>query len=318
METATPATAPAETINRLISHGADAGSGPEDLLQRITSRLRQAGDLPGASVDQQIQLLEALCAFELGRFLLANRGLNAYWTHQVVTYPHGATPRDSMSDLESRVFEKLPAVLATRERFGIFRRQLQALLQGPAPVLASIPCGLMGELLLLGHGPQSAATLVGIDLDQQALNGARALAQERGLADRVVLRCEDAWTFGSRDEFDVLASNGLNIYEPDDARVTALYRSFFDALKPGGSLVTSFLTPPPALSDASPWNLAEVDAEALALQHLLFVRIIEAKWSAFRTHAQTRAQLEAVGFVDIAFTDDRARMFPTVVARKPV
>jgi hypothetical protein len=51
--------------------------------------------------------------------------------------------------------------------------------------------------------------------------------------------------------------------------------------------------------------------------HLLFVRIIDAKWSAFRTHAQTMTQLEDAGFVDITFIDDRARMFPTVIARKP-
>jgi SAM-dependent methyltransferase len=301
--------------DRLISHGVDPRHDREDLLQRIKSRLHREGDLPGASVDQQIGLLEALSAFELGRFLLENRGLNAYWTHQLVTYAQGAKSTGSTSELEYRIFEKLPAVLATRERFGIFRAQLQALLR-PGLALASIPCGLMGELLLLDYSGQPDITLVGVDLDQQALNSALALAQERGLAGRLSLRCEDAWASSLRGEIDVLASNGLNIYEPDDARVTALYRSFLDTLAPGGTLVTSFLTPPPTLSAESPWNLAEVDRESLALQHLLFVRIIEAKWSAFRTHAQTRAQLEDAGFIDIRFIDDRARMFPTVVARK--
>jgi SAM-dependent methyltransferase len=303
--------------NPLISHGADSQNGWEDLLQAIKARLREAGDLPGATVDQQVSLLEQLSTFELGRFLLENRGLNAYWTHQLVTYRQGAEPAGSLSPLEVRIFEKLPAVLATRERFGIFRQQLQTLLK-PGLALASIPCGLMGELLLLDYDGQSDITLTGIDLDQEALNGALALAKERGLADRLSLRCEDAWISGPGGEFDVLASNGLNIYEPDDARVKALYRSFFNALKPGGTLVASFLTPPPALSEESPWNLTEVDHESLALQHLMFVRIIEAKWSAFRTHAQTMAQLEEAGFVDIRFIDDRACMFPTVVAQKPM
>ena len=81
--------------------------------------------------------------------------------------------------------------------------------------------------------------------------------------------------------------------------------------------MTSFLTPPPTLSAESPWKMAQLDPAALALQFLLFVRIIEVKWGAFRTHAQTRAQLERAGFVDIRFIDDRASMFPTVVARKP-
>jgi hypothetical protein len=64
--------------------------------------------------------------------------------------------------------------------------------------------------------------------------------------------------------------------------------------------------------------MAEVDSESLALQHVMFVRVIEAKWSAFRTHAQTMVQLQDAGFADIRFIDDRARMFPTVVAQKPL
>jgi SAM-dependent methyltransferase len=302
--------------DQLISHGASPKNDHEDLLESVKSRIRLAGDLPGATVDQQVRLVDALSAFELGRFLLANRGLNAYWTHQLVTYPQGTGSANFISDLEYRIFEKLPAVLATRERFGIFRRQLQALLR-PDLVLASVPCGLMGELLLLDYDQQPGITLVGMDLDQRALEGALELARERGLADRVSFHLENAWTSSLKASIDVLTSNGLNIYEPDDARVTALYRSFYDALKPGGTLVTSFLTPPPTLSSESPWDLTEIDQESLSLQHLLFVRVIEVKWSAFRTHAQTMAQLEDVGFAEIRFIDDRARMFPTVVARKP-
>ena len=303
--------------DRLISHGTSSQAGHDDLAQTIRLRLRAAGDLPGASVDQQIALLDELSTFELGRFLLENRGLNAWWTHQLVTYLPGAAAASSKGSLEHQIFEKLPAVLATRERFGIFREQLQALLK-PRMTLASVPCGLMGELLLLDYASHPDAMLVGIDLDQQALNAALALAKERGLAERLSLRCEDAWAPSLRGAADVLTSNGLNIYEPDDARVTALYRSFFDMLKPGGQLVTSFLTPPPALSAQSPWNMQEIDPQALALQHLLFVRVIEAKWSAFRTHDQTAKQLEDAGFADIRFINDRARMFPTVIARKPL
>jgi len=309
---------PQTAINeRLISHGGAAPrNGHEDPLASIKLRLRQMGDLPDATVDQQIRLLEDLSSFELGRFLLENRGLNAYWTHRLVTYGQDAAYADPMSDLEYRIFEGLPAVLATRERFGIFLEQLQGRLRSGL-TLASVPCGLMGEFLLLDYGQHRDISLVGVDLDQHALNGAFALAQERGLADRLSLRCEDAWTPSLRGQVDVLASNGLNLYEPDDARVTALYRSFFDTRKAGGTLVTSFMTPPPTLCAESPWNLAEIDPELLLLQQLLFVRIIDVKWSALRTHALTMAQLEHAGFVDITFIDDRARMFPTVVARKP-
>lgn len=316
MDMTNEATSQPASHNQLLSHGMAPWNGLGDRLQFIKSRIRQAGDLPGVTVNQQISLLEELSTFELGRFLLENRGLDAYWTHQLVTCPQGTPSLLSISSLEYRIWEKVPMVLATRERFGIFRQQAQALLR-PGIILASVPCGFMGEVLMLDYNRESDITLIGIDLDQCALNGAVALAKERGLADKLLLHCEDAWTFTLNNETDILMSNGLNIYEPDDIRIRTLYRSFFNGLKPGGTLITSFLTPPPALSAESPWNIAEIDAESLALQHLLFVRIIEAKCSAFRTHAQTIAQLEHAGFVNIRFIDDRARMFPTVIAWRP-
>lgn len=300
---------------RLISHEA-LQQDHEALLNAARARLRLAGDMPGATVAQQLELLDRLAEFELGRFLLANRGLNAEWTHRMVTYAPGDGTAAAMTALERRVVEQLPAVLATRERFGVFRQQLQGLLK-PGMRLASVPSGWMGELLLLDYAAAPDVALVGVDLDQTALDGALALAEQQGLAERLTLLRQDAWSTEWSAKVDVLASNGLNIYEPDDERVTALYRRFHEALRPGGTLVTSFLTPPPTLSPESPWKMAELDPAALALQFLLFVRIIEVKWSAFRTHAQTRAQLEQAGFVDIRFIDDRASMFPTVVARKP-
>lgn len=302
--------------DRLISHEDQSDRSYEQAAEAAKARVRAGGDLPGATVEQQLAVVDQLASFELGRFLLVNRGLDAYWTHRLVTYVPGTLKRGEVLDLEYQVFEQMPAVLATRERFGIFRREVQTMLK-PGIALASVPGGLMGDLLLLDHTACPDATLLGVDLDQRALDGARALATERGLAQQLTLRHADAWEMDLNGAADVLTSNGLNIYEPDDERVTALYRKFCDALKPGGRLVTSFLTPPPMLSPESPWDMSAVTPALLGLQHLLFVKIIEAKWSAFRTEAQTRAQLERAGFTEMTFIDDRARMFPTVVARKP-
>lgn len=300
----------------LISHGTDHEETDAALLERVHARLRAAGDVPGATVQHMLSLADALASFGLGRFLLRHQGLNAYWTHQLVTYQPGTLPASSAETLEYQMFEKLPVVLATRERFGIFRSQLQALMK-PGATAASVPCGLMGELLLLDYSSLPGVSLIGVDLDPDALDSARALAATRGLTERVSLHRQDAWALDLRASVDVLASNGLNLYEPDDGRVTELYCAYHDALRPGGTLVTSFLTPPPALSPASPWNMEATDPKALSLQALLFVKIIEAKWQTFRTHAQTTAQLQRAGFVNIRFIDDRARMFPTVIAQRP-
>lgn len=299
----------------LLSHAAAEGDA-ESLLHAAEDRLRTAGDLPGAPVERQLELLRALHGLDLGRFLLRHRGLNAGWTHRLVSYRPGTLPHDQAS-LEWRIYEALPAVLATRERFGIFQRETQALLR-PGIAMASIPCGWMGDLLLLDYRDCAGDfSLTGIDLDPEAIEGARRLAQERGLESHVSLRQADAWAGSLHEEVDVLTSNGLNIYEPDDAHVVELYRAFFRALRPGGTLITSFLTPPPMLHPASSWRMAELDPQLLAFQHLLFTRIIDAKWSALRTHDQTREQLESAGFADLRFIDDRLGMFPTVIARRP-
>jgi SAM-dependent methyltransferase len=283
-------------------------------MNSIEARLLGLGDFAGVSVDGQLQILRELASFELGRFLLVNRGLDAYWTHQLVTHRPGAASAN-LSALERRLFESLPTALATRERFHNFQRQLQDRLT-PGILIASVPCGLMGELLLLDYADIKDFELVGVDLDQRALDGAVSLAKRVDLERHVSLQRSDAWSLKPGLNADIVTSNGLNIYEPDDARVTALYRAFFDALRPGGTLITSFLTPPPTLSTESPWRLDEIDHASLAFQQLLFVRIIEAKWSAFRTHATTLVQLTSAGFGEIEFIDDRARMFPTVVARR--
>jgi len=302
--------------SQLLSHNLDSVIPNDELLNSVEARVRQMGDLPEATVEQQIELLKEFASLDLGSFLLKNHGLNAYWTHKLVTY-NPETADNPKNEIEFQIYEKLPVVLATRERFGIFRQHLQGLLK-PGLSLASVPCGLMGDLLLLDYRDQHGISLIGIDLDSDALSGAHEEAKQYGLTANLSLHQEDAWHLSLKEEVDILVSNGLNIYEPDDNRVTELYRSFFNAIKPGGKLITSFLTPPLTLSAESSWNMTELDPAMLSLQSVLFVRLSEAKWSSFRTHEQTKDQLQNVGFTDITFIDDRAGLFPTVVANKPV
>ncbi|MCC4605334.1 class I SAM-dependent methyltransferase [Xanthomonas campestris pv. badrii] len=299
---------------RLLSHSNDPSTQDEQALTAVRARLLRDEAHTPERLDALLCLVDAMSTFELGRFLLHNRGLNAHWAHQMVTYQPGTLARDTAPMLEHALFERIPLLVATRHRFGIFQHQLQALLR-PGMTLVSVACGFMGELLMLDYRHCPDVRLLGTDLDPQALDGARALARQRGLEHLVSLQLQDAWEAGEPGSADVLTSNGLNIYEPDDARVLALYRVFFDWLRPGGTLVTSFLTPPPQRSDQSPWKLEAVDASNWHLQELLTK--VSPPSVTFRTQAQTLELLQRAGYGDVTFIDDPVGVFPTVVARKP-
>lgn len=264
------------------------------------------------SVDspEQQQLVEQLAEFELGRFLLANKGLNGYWTAYVILH---APKRDDLSELEHWLTHHSPIVRATRERFGIFKQQLQAQLKDGIH-LASLPCGLMDDLLCLDYSQVSDCKLTGIDLDQASIDFAKQNAAQYGIED-VAFICGDAWELSIENRFDVLTSNGLNVYQPDEAKLIELYQSFYNMLKPAGKLVTSFLTPPPVISEQSPWLIE--DPEALAKQKLILADTCKVAWQNFCSEDAIRTQLDSVGFNEIEVIYDSQRMFPTVVARKP-
>ena len=175
---------------------------------------------------------------------------------------------------------------------------------------------MMGELLYLNFENIDKIQLTGLDYDPNTLNDARSLATKQNRLPMIKLHQGDAWQMTFNNEFDLISSNGLNIYEPDDERVTQLYQRFYNALKPGGKLVTSFLTPPPNLSDSCEWDMSAINHADLLKQKIIFVDILEAKWQCFRTSEQTQLQLESVGFERIEFIYDKAKLFPTVVAYK--
>ena len=136
-------------------------------VKAITERVISEGDKPHATVVRRLEVLKDLQGFPLGRFLLINRGLNGYWTHYVVSdHPEkrraGTTSFSNAT--EKFLFDEAPGVLATQERFVHFKEVLQDQLK-EGTVMASIPSGLMGELLTLDLKEGSQFKFVGIDID---------------------------------------------------------------------------------------------------------------------------------------------------------
>ncbi|MEI7494330.1 MAG: class I SAM-dependent methyltransferase [Alphaproteobacteria bacterium] len=252
------------------------------------------------SKEEMCSMLDQLLDHPIGKEVFMCKGLNGKNTQFLID---GAL--DETNTIIRWLCDKAPAVLATRERFGIFQLELQKRLDNNVHS-ASIPCGTMNDLLRLNIAGKSDICFTGIDLDPESLILAAQKAEEKGYQEICNFSKTDAWSLASFvNMFNLVASNGLNIYVKEDARVVELYKEFFKILKCGGTLVTSFLTPPTLVS------------EDAIKQRILFGTIIGVGWQNFRTEDLTRAQLTEAGFIDIEVIYDSQRMFPTVTAKKP-
>lgn len=304
----------------LISHAVNPND-IHDIIQTTSECIIQAGDKPHVTVKRQLELLNELSQFNFGKFLLQNQGINGYWTHYMLTHPWFGrkTKRNDegepLSELEMFLLDKAPGMLATQQRFEYFLRENQEKVSDNA-TLACIPCGMMGELLYLNFHAINTIQLIGIDYDADTLNDAKQLAEKKELSQFTKFIKSNAWDLEYQNKFDLISSNGLNIYESDDDKVTELYQRFHAALKPNGKLVTSFLTFPPPLTEQCEWDMSNINKKDLLLQQIIFIDIIQAKFRNYRSTEQTREQLQTAGFNDIQFIYDKAKMFPTVVAVK--
>ena len=203
-----------------------------------------------------------------------------------------------------------PTIKATRDRFYIFKNKLQHFLNRQNSheraadgdikpfKMVSVPCGLMDDLLSLDFKNKMNIEIYGIDLDEQSLELAsgNTLKYSTSLQSNnvdVKFIKANAWEINQNDHFffmepfDVLTSNGLNIYEKDDHQVVELYRQFRFLLKAGGILITSFIVPP------TEWEVHS--KEDAVKSKVIFADIIQVNWATYRTEELTRQQLNDAG-----------------------
>lgn len=291
------------------------------VIEGMKDKIKKRGSLPYVSVDRQLEILEELSEFGLGKFLIERGGLNGYWTNYVIQHPTKGritgfnSESKPFTSLEAFLLDQAPTCLATQERFEIFKREIQKRIRNQSS-FASIPCGLSADLLDLDFSQVSDVSICGIDIDLDSLSQSEEIARNSNMASCCQFIQKDAWNLGFEEQFDLIASNGLSIYEPNDQRVIELYRQFFLALKPNGCLVTSFLTFPPIPGKQTEWDLKAVNSEHALLQKIIFTDILESKWQTFRYEADVKSQLLQAGFSEIEIFYDKAHIFPTIVAKK--
>jgi hypothetical protein len=277
------------------------------------ARIKQEGDKPWSSLEERLEVFEAFCTFPLGRFLLLNQGLDGYWMDYIVRDDHNL---NSLPPLEQFLLTQCPMVLASRERLEIFQDVLQKQLFNGI-TMASIPSGVMRSVLTLDYSSLNRVRLIAVDLDFEALIHANSLAEKMGLGCVTEYRQTDAFELGMDRDLDIAISHALNFYESDKEKISVLYKNLYHSLKPGGLLVTSFLTPSPEESDKSPWNMKIIDTESLRLSKIIFGDIIHARWSHSILLEDFSEQLTIIGFENIHCIYDERKLMPTLVAQRP-
>lgn len=266
-----------------------------------------------AADPEVLRLRREFGRFQLGRFLLENLGLNGHWTSYVLMHPDRGrftnvnSEGAPFTELESWLLDRCPIFLATQERFRIFRDLTQPLLS-PGMSLASLPAGLMDDLLSLDYSTTPGVKLTAIDLDPDTLREAEENYRRLKPPVEASFERRDAWQLSSSERWDLLTSNGLNIYVQDDDLCTDFYRNVAAALKPDGVFVVSFITPPEQWTPKA--------SQDLDYQRFLFKEVVPVKWSCVRDESKTREQLRTAGFEVVTVSYDSQRMFPAVVAKK--
>jgi SAM-dependent methyltransferase len=277
----------------------------KQLIEDTMNRLEKSDNL-FLPLNETMDLLNELASFNLGRFLLHNRGLNGYWTSYI--FRNNLDP-DQIIGLESWLLNKSLYVMA-RERFYTFQEEIRKRLHSDM-TLASIPSGLMDDLLFLDYSAYRNIHLVGIDADSESLKFARQNANERGFSsEQVTLMQKDAWDLDIHAEFDLLTSNGLNMYESCENRLIVLYRSFYKALKPNGTLLISFIPPPPENIESF------ISSENFLKERSVFGDIVQINYLNFCTEVDMKNQLQAAGFMIESIQYNEKGMAPVVVAKK--
>ncbi|KTC85277.1 SAM-dependent methyltransferase [Legionella cincinnatiensis] len=277
----------------------------KQLVASTKSRLEKSDHL-FLPLHETLELLNELASFSLGRFLLHNRGLNGYWTSYIF---RNNPDQEQAIELESWLLNKSLYVMA-RERFYTFQEEIRKRLKSNM-TLASIPSGLMDDLLFLDYSSYHNIHLVGIDADSESLNFARQNAHEQGFSnEQITLMQKDAWDLAIESEFDLLTSNGLNMYESCEKRLVALYQSFYKALKPEGTLVISFIPPPPQNVESL------ISPENFLKERAIFGDIVQINYLNFCTEENMKIQLQAAGFTIESIQYNEKGMAPVVVAKK--
>lgn len=287
----------------------------EEVKNEVKQRILQVQN--DQDRNEQMLIYEQLCEFEFGRWLLANRGLNAYWSHYLIHFEeyYEGDIESQLHELEKEMLLKSPGVVAAKEIDSLRSQKLQNLLKNDL-TLASVPCGLMNDLLRLDIKDYKGIKLVGIDADYNAIHLAKSNAFKHANESITTFINEDAWKLNIHNEFDVLCSAGLNMYVKEESKLLELYKKFYDAIKPEGCLLITSNTPPSDQEGHVFWNMNLIDMAEVRRQKVIYNDVIQVRQGLYPNENEIVQQLKSVGFNQVNIIHESRKMFPLFQAFK--
>lgn len=279
----------------------------EVTLARIVDRLMADG------LDHLIPLAEEMSQGPIALGLMRQGGVDGSLHDQVL---HGGL----LSPL-CRIKHHHPAdvkvlnncsVTGLVERFHSFQSVMRELIVNRQitsdSTIASIPCGLMRELLTLDYEGERPH-IVGVDKDPLSLAASKELAKELAIS-HVEFYLKDALFLGPIRSVDVIVSNGLSVYL-DDAELLDLFQQFQGSIRPGGYFLTTHMTP------EAEWNPEHATEENLQFHRDFFRNIVRGRWlSHLRSIDQVCAMLDEAGFDIVEIRPGETGIFPIYLTRR--
>ncbi|MCH9634051.1 MAG: hypothetical protein S4CHLAM7_07890 [Chlamydiae bacterium] len=288
------------------------------VVNKFKNKFIAQDDDQSISAQEKIDILDKVCDFPLGRHIVLTGGANAFWTDYMIAYPWSkkrqAPRRLLLHRLEHYILFECLSVLSQRELFLHAQSIAQTFVKNKA-TLASIPCGLMRDLFTLDFSNIDQINLVGIDIDNAAIEFAENKYEKKKGVNLELLN-RDAWNLQINERFDFINSIGLNVYEKDRTKVVELYKQFHLALKDKGVLFTGVLTYPPWSKQKSDWNLQYLDSVDLQMEKILSEDILDINFRNYRTIQEIKEDFLGAGFSEVEIILDKHSVFPSVIAYK--
>lgn len=306
--------------------------------QATTSYISEAQDrINKADISAEKKLflhqeIDKALEFPFGKFILEHHGVNGEYSHQIFPWlflsentnnlPGGVSikpmPNNFTNDLERFLLTQAPIATASQQRFKFFVQQIQLTIKDSKGKIniANFPCGWMSDLCLSLSFNSSLTnkikSITGFDLDEANKAGIECLLKQYDLYKKINFNFVNADATKSMQNrfvghYDLVIATGLSLYL-DDAKCEKYFATLSSLLKPGGTLITSTMTPP------DDWR--NIDKDLAERERDFFFTICNVKFSFFRSTNTAVKLLNKYNFELQEIFHDHSHVFPTIVAKK--